>query len=329
MFRDPKVPEAIIKELRRRGFTLDTVAEDGALENYLGIGIEKNSKGELVLKQQGLIDRIIECTGLQEASIKHTPASDVLARSLDSKPFDCHYNYRSAAGMLSYLSGTTRLDTCFATHQICRFSANPREPHHVALKQIVQYLKKTRDEGMVIRPLGTKSNKLTCYTDSDFAGLYSKEDPQDPTSTRSRTGFVICIGDNPIYWSSKLQSLTASSTLEAEYVACSTAMKALVFLREIHIEVCEALQLDYDPVSNISTIFMDNQAALILATTDPPRCTPKSKAIAVHYHWFREHLTPSTIIMKYIESKSNRSNILTKPLPRAQFEAERFLTMGF
>ena len=107
------------------------------------------------------------------------------------------------------------------------------------------------------------------------------------------------------------------------------AMKALVYLRRTHIEICTKFGLPFDPVSNVSTIFEDNRAALLLATTDPPRLTPRSKSIAVKYHWFRQYLKPDSIVMKSIDSKRNRANILTKHLNLKDFRTERYMTMGF
>ena len=65
---------------------------------------------------------------------------------------------------------------------------------------------------------------LDLYVDADFAGLWSYEDPHDPSSVRSRTGYVITLGGVPIIWKSKLQEQIALSTMEAEYIAASVAM---------------------------------------------------------------------------------------------------------
>ena len=68
---------------------------------------------------------------------------------------------------------------------------------------------------MIIRP--TKDLTLDCYADADFAGLFSSSDPDDPKSVESRSGFIlITLGKIPVSWSSKLQSETALSTMEAE-----------------------------------------------------------------------------------------------------------------
>jgi hypothetical protein len=325
--KDPKVADQVITDLLERGLDLEKEQEHGGLENYLGVRFKDLPSGEKIMLQTGLIDRIIEATHMNNANPKDTPATDVLTKSLDQPAFSANYNYRSVVGMMLYLANTSRPDIAFAVNQCARFGTNPREPHHKAIKRIVGYLIKTRDEGMRIRPTG--KNTIDCYVDSDFAGLTGKEDPQDPTSTRSRTGYVICLGDNPIFWQSKLQTITALHTMEAEYIAASAAMKSLLFLRRVHEEICTKFDLPYDSKSNISTIFEDNQAALILATTDPPRLTPRAKSIAVQYHWFRQYLTPDSIVMQSIDSPSNRSNQLTKPLGKIQFERERKMLLGF
>jgi hypothetical protein len=75
--------------------------------------------------------------------------------------------------------------------------------------------------------------------------------------------------------------------MEAEYIALLEMMKHVLFLHGIHAEIitqCTSLKLPPIGKSEITTVFQDNQAACILAKTDPPRMTPHLKAIAVHYH---------------------------------------------
>ena len=56
----------------------------------------------------------------------------------------------------------------------------------------------------------------------------------------------------------------------AEYIAASAAMKSLVYLRRVHQEISKTFEIPYDETSDISVIFEDNEAALKLATADPP-----------------------------------------------------------
>jgi hypothetical protein len=329
--KDPKVAEQVVQILKKNGYDLDIESVEGGLRDYLGIDYQKMPDGKsLMCTQTGLIDRIIEATHLEDANPAHTPIVAPLGKCKDSQPFNGNFNYRSVIGMLIYLYNTTRPDIGFAVTSCARFSHDPKVEHGTAIKRIVCYLKKTKHMGLVIRP--SNSNVLDAYSDADFAGLYGVEDPEDPTSCRSRTGFLVTLGSNPLVWCSKLQTLVAAHTMEAKYIALSEMMKHVLFLRGIHAEItsqCTSLKLPPIGKSEITTVFQDNQAARILAATDLPRMTPRSKAIAVRYHWFRQHLHPDRIVMSQIPSKNNPSNILTKALDRVQFTAERRMILNW
>ena len=316
-----------IAELRECQFDLG-VEDDYA--GYLGVDIIMQQDNTILMRQTGLIERILVDLGLSSsASSKVTPASDILAPHKASPPFDQVFNYRSVLGKIMYLASNTRCELSFSNHQCARFSIDPRVPHGVALKRIGRYLLGTRDKGMIIRP--TKDLTLDCYADADFAGLFSSHgDPNDPKCVKSRSGFVITLGNIPVAWVSKLQTETALSTMEAEYISLSQALRVLLPLRIVLDEVTTALHLKQEPHSEIkSTIFEDNQACLSLATSDPPKLTPRSKSIAVKYHWFREHLEPGIVDIVPIASSEQLADIFTKPLGPVQFEYLRSKLLGW
>ena len=68
----------------------------------------------------------------------------------------------------------------------------------------------------------------------------------DPTSVRSRTGFLFTIGGCPFSWITCLQTETAMSTMEAEYTALSTTVKDLIPLKRIVEAVAVGLDLGDD-----------------------------------------------------------------------------------
>ena len=70
------------------------------------------------------------------------------------------------------------------------------------------------------------------YVDADYGGLFGSENPRNPDSVRSRTGYIITLGGWPIIWKSVLQNSLSQSTLEAEYVALSSALKIFLPLNE-------------------------------------------------------------------------------------------------
>ena len=76
-----------------------------------------------------------------------------------------------------------------------------------------------------------------------------------------------------------------------------------------------------------SSVFEDNNGALILATV--PRMTPRSKHIAVPYHFFREHVAKGTIQIFKVASDRNKADLFTKGLERVKFQSLRALLMGW
>ncbi len=278
---------------------------------YLGVDLIKLPDGSMHVSQTGLIELILTDLGLEDsASSKISPAADILGPFNASPPFKEAFNYWSVLGeiLLFFVSSNTHCEIILANHQCARFSIDPRSPHGVALKRIGRYLLGSRDKGMIIKP--TKDITLNFYADADFADLFSTSDPDDPKSVKSRSGYVIALGQNPVSWGRKLQSESALSRMEAEYISLSQALCVLLPLRILLEEISNHLHLKHDPHSVIkSTIFEDNQACLALATSDPPKLTPRSKSIAVKYHWFCKQLEPGAIEIRAIASSDQLADI--------------------
>jgi hypothetical protein len=103
------------------------------------------------------------------------------------------------------------------------------------------------------------------------------------------------LGGCPIQWNSKLQTEIALSTTKAEYISLSQAMRELIPLRRLLLEIVVAMKLPGDTNSIIkSTVFKDNNGA-ILATATTVKMTPCTKHIAVkYYHLFKSHVNVET-----------------------------------
>ena len=146
---------------------------------------------------------------------KTTPvAKELLNKDLEGKPRKENWKYRTAIGMLEYLTGNSRPEITMAVHQCARFSNSPTLKHEKAVKRIGQYLLHTRKEGQVFNP--DLSKGLECYVDADFAGGWSNANASDAENVMSRTGYVITYANCPIFWKSSLQTEIALSTAQAE-----------------------------------------------------------------------------------------------------------------
>ncbi|KAG7374494.1 reverse transcriptase RNA-dependent DNA polymerase [Nitzschia inconspicua] len=326
--------EEAVSQLTATGMTLEV---EESVAGFLGVHIQRNQKdGSIKLTQTGLIKRIISALGIEHEPAVQTPATSIpLTKDLDGDPPDGSFNYASVIGMLGYLQANSRPDITFAVsaaaRAAARFTHSPRRSHEEALKRIGRYLKGTLEEGLVLRPSETLN--IDCYVDADFAGLWPHEDKSDPTCVKSRTGFAICVANCPVIWSSKLQGDIATSTMEAEYSALSSAMRELLPFRELLLSLAPSIGINTSHLSTFrTTVHEDNAGALSLAKLEPGRITPRSKHYAVKLHWFRSKLDPDgphPIVIVKIATDLQRADIFTKGLSRVKFQAIRKQLCGW
>jgi hypothetical protein len=82
----------------------------------------------------------------------------------------------------------------------------------------------------------------------------------------------------------------------AEYIALSTAMRDLIPIKTLALEVGNFMGLlDDSKLATVkfkTVVHEDNNGALTLAKMEPGRTTPTSKFFHIKYHWFREQLKP-------------------------------------
>jgi hypothetical protein len=308
-----------------------TVSDEGSISDYLGIKVTRlDNDGCLKFTQPQLIDSILVDCGLEKknANPRDTPAlsSRILLRDDDGEPWlDEKWKYRSIIGKLNFLEKSTRPDIAYAVHQCARFTANPKLSHAEAVKNIVRYLKGTRDRGIILNP---REQSLECYADASFGGDWHRPTAAlDKTTARSRTGYLLTYSGCPIIWASKLQTEIALSTTEAEYIALSAALREVIPLMDL---IKEARQHGFDfpfaPAKVHCKAFEDNSGALEMAQT--PKLRPRTKYINVKYHHFREHVGKSITIHK-IDTKDQLADGLTKPLEVNAFRKFRDRVMGY
>jgi hypothetical protein len=134
-----------------------------------------------------------------------------------------------------------------------------------------------------------------------------------------------------LIWTSKLQTEIASSTMMAEYIALSTSMRTLIPLRVTLKEVLETLEdsSSRDLAVIKSTVWEDNNPALILANAELPRLTPGSKHFGVKYHWFRSSIKKDELEVQRISTYEQTADIFTKALTRVPFESCRRRLLGW
>jgi hypothetical protein len=321
----PDIIDTFVDELRKRHFKL---TKEGTFSEFLGIKFSRNTEdGAITLTQRGLINKIITATGLEDCNPNWTPAStQALGIDHDSPPMQEPWVYPSIVGMLLYLATNTRPDISFAVSQVARFNHNPKQSHAQAVKMIVRYLHRTSEMGTIVRP--SNSLALDCFVDADFAGLYRRDPDSASSAAKSRTGFIIFLGNAPLVWKSQLQSEISLSTQEAEYSSLSQSLRTLLPLRSLLLEVTAAIGVSACLRATIhARAFEDNQGAYLLATKQ--RITNRTKYYLVKWHHFWGHVKDGTIEVSKVSTDLQRADGHTKGLVREVFERIRKLNQGW
>ena len=110
-------------------------------------------------------------------------------------------------------------------------------------------------------------------------------------------------------------------------MSLSMCMRELIPLRRLLKEVQGVLKFKSSISSTACTLFEDNQGAVALANV--PKMTPRSKHIAIPYHFFREHVRKNEVEVRHISTDKQLADLLTKGLVEAKFEGLRDKLMGW
>ncbi len=219
----------------------------------------------------------------------------------DGPPFDLNFNYRSAVGKLNYLSQTTRPDILYATHQIAKYSLDPRLPHGEAILYLVCYLKKMHNLGLKFKPDSKKV--VECYCDTDFSGSLNKEfAPVNPNTVKSQTGWIIFYAGYPVSWASAMSQVLRNVI---------PIMNLLQEMRKRDFKV-----ICIEPYVYCKVI-EDKLGAQELARL--PKLRPRTKHINVCYHHFCKHVHKGLIKIFPIDTKDQMADTLTKSLAQNDF----------
>jgi len=77
--------------------------------------------------------------------------------------------FRGLAARANYLS-LDRVDIQYATKEICRDMATPKESSMVKMKRLARYLLRCPRQVLVFRPCLEENPEMLVYSDSDWAG---------------------------------------------------------------------------------------------------------------------------------------------------------------
>ena len=158
--------------------------------------------------------------------------------------------YASMVSSFMYAQICIKPNIEFIVRLLGQYQSNPSLDHWKVAKNVMRYLQGTNDYKLTYKH--TDQLKVIGYSNSDFAGCVD--------TRKSTSGYIFLLSRGVISWRSTKQTFVASSTMEAQFVACYEVTTQPLWLRNFIIGL-----MIIDSISRHLKIFCDNSAVVFFS----------------------------------------------------------------
>nr|GEU74773.1 ribonuclease H-like domain, reverse transcriptase, RNA-dependent DNA polymerase [Tanacetum cinerariifolium] len=277
----------------------------GLLAYYLGIEVTQTD-GDISVKQTAYANKILKEAGMLDCNgtlIPMDPGTRLTKVTEGTMVNSTEYS--SLIGCLRYLLHT-RPDLSYYVGLLSRFMQEPREQHMKAIRQVLRYIKGTKDYGITYKHNG--GNKIYGFSDSSY-----EVNTQEGKGTN---GIIFYNGESTISWSTQKQATVALSSCESEFIATTAAATQALWLKRL------LSKLTHSEEEKV-TIKVDNKSAIALMKNSVFH--GRSKHIDMKYHFIRECVEREDIQVEFVSGEYEKADILTKALSKIKFLTMRQL----
>ena len=252
---------------------------------------------------------------------------------LDDDPLDeeetlLRDNFASIVGSCLYFSITCRPDIATVVNKACKGMHDPKKIHILYLKALMKYLKNHKDVKLRYSSTGPASSVLQSLSRTyielgvlDSSPIVGFSDANhldkiiDGGMYSTSGNCFLCYG-NLVAWSSKKQTIHASSSMQSELIAASTAADTGVWLHGLMTEfpVLFGVSGKVPPVP----LLIDNQACLSVA--NHPDNSHRTRHIALREFRIRDYVANRQIRPYWCPGTHNLADHFTKALKSPLFQ---------
>lgn len=274
-----------------------TIKDKGQIDFFLGLKVRFPDEG-ITIDQSLAIEELAAKYQLDKAKPESLPIATGMMWKIDEDdvPLKFCTEYMSIVGSLLYIANTSRPDIQFAANMLCRFMANPCQKHIQAARRVVAYLNSTKHYRLKFID---SDSTVRVFCDADFANANNQ--------SKSVSGIVVKVGENPIAWTSSLQSTIAHSTCEAELTSVKEACRDAVYYRNLigELKDCE---------EEIVEIHNDNQSTI--KTCEHGGKFNKVKHYRLRLDVVRECIDSGIVRLTYCPTEEQPADMLTKTMSK-------------
>ncbi|GJR18221.1 retrotransposon protein, putative, ty1-copia subclass [Tanacetum coccineum] len=279
----------------------------GEAAYILKIKIYRDRSRQLIgLCQSAYIEKILKRYHMENSKRGSIPMQEKLRLSKSqgaSTPAELkrmqNVPYASAVGSIMYAVRCTRPDVAFAQNITSRFQQNPGDLHWTTVKNILKYLRNTKDMFLVYGGDLKRELRVSCYTDAGYL--------TDADDLKSQTGYVFVLNRGAFDWKSAKQIIFATSSAEAEYIAAYDASKEAVWVRKF-ISGLGVVPTIEEPIS----MYCDNTRAITIANESG--ITKGARHFRAKVHYLREVIEFGDIKLEKVHTDDNLADPFTKAL---------------
>ncbi|RVW20909.1 Retrovirus-related Pol polyprotein from transposon TNT 1-94 [Vitis vinifera] len=188
-------------------------------------------------------------------------------------------SYASTVGSLMYAQACTRPDIAFAIGTLGRYQSN------LGFRPLESY-KESDDYKLMYRR--TSNLEVVGYSDSNLLVMLIR--------INQTSGYIFILASGAISWRSVKQTLTATFTMEAEFISCFEAtlhgvwLKSFIFKLRIVDSISRPLSI-YCGNSNVSLWRKNNKSG------------SRSKHIDIKYLAIRERVKEKKVVIEHISTE--------------------------
>ncbi|GJU81504.1 putative retrotransposon protein [Tanacetum coccineum] len=193
----------------------------------------------------------------------------------------------------------TRPDVAFAQNIKSRFQHNPGELHWTTVKNILKYLRNTKDMFLVYGGNMKRELRVSCYTDTGYL--------TDADDLKSQTGYVSVLNGGAVDWKSTKQSIFATSSTDAKYIAVFDVSKEAVWIRKF-ISGLDIVSTIKEPI----TMYCDNTRAIAIAKDHG--VTKGASHFHAKVHYLQETIEMKDVKIEKVDTDDNLVDPFTKAL---------------
>ncbi|GKD59865.1 putative ribonuclease H-like domain-containing protein [Tanacetum coccineum] len=263
----------------------------GELTFFLGLQVKQKPNG-IFISQDKYVAEILKKFDFASVKTASTPIETQKPLVKDEEASDVDVS-------LMYVT-SSRTDIMFAVCACSRFQVTPKTSHLSAVKRIFRYLKGKPKLGLWYPR--ESSFDLESYSDSDYA--------RANLDRKSTTGGCQFLGRRLITWQCKKQTIMATSTTEAEYIAVASCCGQVLWIQN--------QMLDYGFNFMNTKIYIDNESTICIVKN--PVYHSKTKHIAIRHHFIRDAYEKKLILVLKIHTNDNVADLLTKAFDVSRFQ---------